>query len=127
MSAARRADPAAVFSSIAGTSSALEYPWLPGFVQKTLAAAAGRGQSAGDGSRARSIAMRAAIRVEHGAYPVTRPMQERVREVRRRLKFRLAHYGFRRAPSLRTIGDELLKMDSEKAACLGTETAAERP
>lgn len=126
MSAPRDADPAAVFSSIAGTSSAVEYPWLPSFVQEKLAAAAGRAESAVDASRARSIAMRAAIRAEHDGIPAAWSMREREREVKRRLNFRPPSRGPRLAPSLRTIRDELQQMDSEKAAGLGTETASER-
>ncbi len=101
--------------SVAGTTAAIDYPWLPDYLERKLIASAGRAEGAMERSRTRSDAMRQGIRTAVGALPLTQPLHVLVGIVARRMRAD--------APSARTIRDELRTM-REETGNFGTETTA---
>lgn len=109
-----------VVQSLAGSTSATDYPWLPGFVDQQLTAAAGRAEAITQRTRAHSEAIREAIRgaaqereaihKASGPLPMDQPEHILVAVVDRRLRAHPGAYGLEHAPCLKTIRDEIRGM-----------------
>ncbi len=110
----------AVIASVAGSTCSQDFPELIGFLELHLNAAAGRSQAALERTRERSAAIRTAIGRAAFALPLDLPLPQLVAVTHRRLTYRPSAYGIERAPSLKTIRDEIHALKESRN--FGTET-----
>ena len=97
--------PKDVARSIAGSTAAVDYPWLPDYLERSLIARAGRAEGASERSRERSEAIRKQIRAAVGVLPLTFELGTLTRIVDGRMG--------PRGPSQRLIRDEIGRMQKE--------------